>query len=504
LKSKRIAFAIGLILALILSNTALADNGGTVEHMAAYWHATYWDNTSLWGTPVVQRQESNLNHDWGFGSPHFKVQADRFSARWTRYIDVPPGNYRFRMTVDDGARLYVNGHLLIDAWKDQPPTTYTGDVSLTGGHHLVVVEYYENTGLAEAKLSWEPVSSTTGSWRAEYYANPWLGGGCMPPSTSTDCRVIVREDPEIDFDWGWGAPLWGMPSDCFSVRWTHTAHFEPGSYRFTATTDDGVRLWVNEHLLIDNWRDQALASRSGTIYLEGDVALKMEYYENGGVAAAWLKWEREGHHPAPAVERILFAPRATQTTVEGYLPANDSKVYVMRVAAGQYVAMDATVGAAGQGLRFSIVGADGTVVKPMGEGHVRTVIGSTQDYYVKLRSDVGAVSYRMSVLIPVRIRFAPGAISARVTGSLAPDGAHDYVLSALAGQRMIVTPHAAQGRVGLVISGVDGQVLLSGRVGPPGGCYDGTLPATQDYLLNVRDEGRTGADYALEITIPPL
>jgi hypothetical protein len=503
LKFKRIAFAIGLILILILSNTALADDGGTPEHTAPYWQATYWNDTSLWGAPVVQRQESNLNHDWGFGSPHFKVRADRFSARWTRYIDASPGTYRFTATSDDGIRVWVDSDLIIDQWHDHPLTTYTGDVDLRAGHRPVVVEYYENTGLAEAKLSWKPLSSTTGSWRAEYYANPSLGAGCVPPSRSTDCRVIVREDPEIDFDWGWGAPLSGMPSDGFSVRWRRTVHFEPGSYRFTATTDDGVRLWVNQHLLIDNWRNQALASRSGTIYLEGHVALKMEYYENGGVAAARLTWEREGENPAPAVERILLAPGATQTTVEGTLPANDSKVYVMRVAAGQYVAMDATVGAAGQGLRFSIVGADGTVVKPMGEAHVRTVVPSTQDYTIELVSDVGAVSYRMSVLIPVRIRFAPGGTSAGVAGSLGGNGARHYVLRALAGQRMILDPRTTRGQVRLTIWGADGHVLLSGRVGRPGGVYDGILPTTQDYLIAVGAEDGTGADYTLEIAIPP-
>ncbi|MGD8969207.1 MAG: PA14 domain-containing protein [Anaerolineae bacterium] len=504
LKFKRVTVAISLILALILSNTALADDGGTMEHTAPHWQATYWNNTALRGTPVFQRQETTLNHDWSFGSPHFKVQADRFSARWTRTIDVSPGTYRFTATSDDGIRVWVDSELIIDQWHDHPPTTHTGDVGLMAGHHLVVMEYYENTGYAQARLSWEPASLATGSWRAEYYANPLLGAGCMPPSISTDCRVIVRQDPQIDFDWGWGAPLWSMPSDRFSVRWTRTAHLEPGSYRFTATTDDGVRLWVNQHLLIDNWRDQALASRSRTIYLDGDVALNMEYYENGGVAAARLTWEREVENPPPAVERILFAPGTTQTTVAGYLPANHSKVYVMRLAAGQYVAMDATVGAAGQGLRFSIVGADGTVVKRMGEAHVRTVVPGTQDYYVRLVSDVGAVSYRMSVLIPVRVRFAPGAISAQVGGSLAANGMRHYVLRALAGQRMIVVPHTVQGHVRSIISGADGQVLLSGRVGRPGGVYDGILPTPQDYLITVRAEGGTGADYTLEITIPPL
>jgi len=188
--------------------------------------------------------------------------------------------------------------------------------------------------------------------------------------------------------------------------------------------------------------------------------------------------------------------------VEGYLPANGTKVYVMGVAAGQFVEMSATVGAMGQGLRFSIVGADGTVLRAMGEAYARTVVPSTQDYYVELASDVGAVSYRMSVLIPVRIRFAPGATSAEIDGSLAASGVHHYVLRALAGQRMIIAPRATQGQVGLVISGTDGQVLLSGRVAGDG--YDGILPTTQDYLITVQAVGGTSADYTLEVTIPPL
>jgi hypothetical protein len=206
--------------------------------------------------------------------------------------------------------------------------------------------------------------------------------------------------------------------------------------------------------------------------------------------------------PGPAVERILFDPGATQATVEGYLPVDGRALYVMGVAAGQFVEMNATIGTMGQGLRFSIVGADGSVVKPMGEAHVRAVVPSTQDYYVELVSDVGATSYRLSVLIPVRIRFAPGATSATVTGSLEEGQMRHYVLRALAGQRMIVAPQASTGQVGLVISGADGQVLLSGRAGPPGGVYDGILPASQDYLVSVQAKGGIGADYTLEITIP--
>jgi hypothetical protein len=206
--------------------------------------------------------------------------------------------------------------------------------------------------------------------------------------------------------------------------------------------------------------------------------------------------------PEPAVERIRFAPGATQALIEGYLPVDGRAIYVMGVEAGQFVEMNAAVGTVGQGLRFSIVGADGFVVKPIGEAHVRTVVPSTQDYYVELVSDVGATSYRLSVLIPVRVRFASGGTSAVVNGSLEEGDMRHYVLRALTGQRMIVAPHTTTGQVGLVISGADGQVLLSGRAGPPGGVFEGILPTTQDYLITVQAKGGIGADYTLEITIP--
>lgn len=259
------------------------------KHTAPYWDAVYWNNTSLAGDPAAITQETSLDHEWGAGSPHSNVNADRFSARWTRYIDVTEGRYRFTATSDDGIRVYVDDKLIIDQWYDQSPQTFTADISLTADHHLIKVEYYENGGGAVAKVSWEPVSAPSDVWRGEYFDNPSLSGAP---------RLTLR-DARIDFDWGYRSPAREIPNDRFSVRWTREVTFEPGSYRFTATTDDGVRLWVNEHLLIDNWRDQAFTARSGTIYLEGNVPLKMAYYENGGVAAARLTWEREGENPPP-------------------------------------------------------------------------------------------------------------------------------------------------------------------------------------------------------------
>ncbi|MBN1660311.1 MAG: hypothetical protein JXA93_18075, partial [Anaerolineae bacterium] len=208
--------------------------------------------------------------------------------------------------------------------------------------------------------------------------------------------------------------------------------------------------------------------------------------------------------PLPPVERILFAPGATQALIEGYLPEGGCALYVMAVSAGQLVEVDATIGSTGQGLRFAITGADGAVIKPMGHAHVQTVVPSTQDYFIDLVSDMGATSYQLSVLIPVRIRFAPGATSAMVDGTLSEGEARHYVLRAMTGQRLIVDPGTSRGQLRMIIAGADGQVLLRGNVGDPGGVFDGVLPTTQDYLITVRPVEGSGVDYTLEITIPAL
>jgi hypothetical protein len=116
---------------------------------------------------------------------------------------------------------------------------------------------------------------------------------------------MIRDDQSIEFDWGYGSPGWHIPNDHFSARWSRTVRLESGMYRFATTTDDGVRLWVSNHLLIDKWIDQAARSHSADIYVSGDVPIVMEYYEHGGAASARLAWTRIDDDPPPAGEVIV-------------------------------------------------------------------------------------------------------------------------------------------------------------------------------------------------------
>jgi len=286
-------FALVALLIIVLGAAAPVAAQGPIrpQHSDPTWHAQYWNNPDLSGSPVLTREDSNLDFDWGAGSPGGGVPVDRFSVRWTRYIDVTPGTYRFSVTSDDGIRVWIDDVLLLDEWYDHAAQTSTFTRYLGEGHHLVKVEYYENGGQAVAKMSWARQGQTpsTGEWDAQYFNNMSLSG----------TPALTRKETAVNFDFGAGSPAAGIRSDNFSARWTRTANVDPGMYRFSLTIDDGARLWVNGHMLIDAWYDQAATTYTEDIHLSGNVTIQLEYYENGGFAVAKLSWDG-GSAPAPS------------------------------------------------------------------------------------------------------------------------------------------------------------------------------------------------------------
>ena len=91
-------------------------------YAASDWSASYWNNRTLSGPPILQRTESALDHNWGVGSPDPLINSDEFSARWERAITASAGMHRLIATTDDGMRVWVAGNLVIDSWYDIPAT----------------------------------------------------------------------------------------------------------------------------------------------------------------------------------------------------------------------------------------------------------------------------------------------------------------------------------------------------------------------------------------------
>ena len=84
-----------------------------------------------------------------------------------------------------------------------------------------------------------------------------------------------------------------MAGDNFSVAWTTTRHFEGGPYRFFARADDGVRVYVDDRLILEDWKIHPATRSYGDVNLgRGNHTVRVEYFEAEGLAAVSVWWER--------------------------------------------------------------------------------------------------------------------------------------------------------------------------------------------------------------------
>lgn len=271
--------------------------------------AEFFNNLNLSGSPVLTRQDKKIDFYWGESSPGSGVNADNFSVRWTNSVNFSVGRYRFITTSDDGVRLYIDNNLIINKWVNQSTTSHYADVDLTSGNHVIKMEYFDGTYDAAAQLTWEllpnqssppaptpsstptptpttglsptptPTPSTFLDYKGEYWNTPNAGSAPAIPVTTPN---LTRNDSVIDFDWRQGSPGTAINTDHFVTRWMKDQNFDAATYRFTALADDGVRVYVDNQLLIDKWIDQSATSYTVDKALSaGSHSVKVEYYENG-------------------------------------------------------------------------------------------------------------------------------------------------------------------------------------------------------------------------------
>jgi len=132
----------------------------------------------------------------------------------------------------------------------------------------------------------------------------------------------------VDFDWGDLSPQPGtVNANQFSVRWSGAViprYSE--TYRFITRTDDGVRLWVNRQLIIDNWTAHSSTvdvSQPITLQADKEYPIKIEFYENGGQAVAELYWESSSQ-ASQIIPPEYLSPTFVQLKAWAPVPADGS------------------------------------------------------------------------------------------------------------------------------------------------------------------------------------
>jgi hypothetical protein len=120
----------------------------------------------------------------------------------------------------------------------------------------------------------------------------------VPPKPGTPAQ-FVRVDPVIDFSWTGSAPPGTplVPDNKYSERWTGYVRIDAtGSWTFKTTSNDGVRLWVDGALIIDNWTQHPATVDTAAMTLAGDAwyPIQLEHFQDGGTAEIHLEFSGPG------------------------------------------------------------------------------------------------------------------------------------------------------------------------------------------------------------------
>ena len=145
---EKILLAGSAAVAIIFMSTLFRTPGTDMK-----WHVTYWDNRDLSGVPRVVENLKVLEASYGTKPPVPALRRINYSIRWESGLIVAhPTKYRFRLTSDDGSRLFVDDRKVVDTWQIQAMKSAEGTVDLAPGTHLLRVEFFQAGGDGKLEL----------------------------------------------------------------------------------------------------------------------------------------------------------------------------------------------------------------------------------------------------------------------------------------------------------------------------------------------------------------
>jgi uncharacterized protein YraI len=467
---------IGLLLAAlsaVAAVPAVAQNGAT-------WTGQYYNNPYLLGDPAFTRQESAVSFNWGTNSPGQGVGADGFSVRWATDVFLPAGTYRFWALADDNIRVTVDFAFnpLFDTFANPAVgQVVSGDVTLQAGSHHIQVDYREQTGDAYAYVTWAnlatnptgpnfpfnpPPPQVSGQWTAQYYTNPTLFG--QP--------AVVRGEAGPSNNWGGGSPAPGIPADNFSARWTSNLGLGAGTYRITARADDGVRVFVNGSMVINQWALATGQTYTADITLgAGTHNVVVEYFEVFG--DAFLEFNLA---PVGAPQPPVVPPGGSGGAWLGYYFNNTN----LSGSPAAILTVNAPGGNWGTGSPLPSVQADNFSVR-----WITTQTFAAGVYRVTVRADDG-----------VRVLVNGGLVIDRWGTATGQTYTADVTLNA--GQHTITVEFLELGGVAFLEYSF-APASATPPTPPPAGGASGSATVTA-FRLNVRSQPSAGADILTKIS----
>jgi beta-glucosidase len=153
-----------------------------------------------------------------------------------------------------------------------------------------------------------PAEGFRGGLSGEYFDNPHLAGA----------PLVTRTDAQVDFRWTFNSPARGLATDWYGVRWTGSLLVPAGGVRRLGVEgSDGYRLWLDDRLLLDNWRKQSSRVRLAEVALTAGAAhrIRLEYFETTGNALVRLVWDAGVDDGSRALDEAVALARESEAAI---------------------------------------------------------------------------------------------------------------------------------------------------------------------------------------------
>jgi outer membrane protein OmpA-like peptidoglycan-associated protein len=130
-------------------------------------------------------------------APAEGVPAEDFSARWTGWLRVPTsGHYVLHLVVDDGARLWLDGRLLLNEWRGQSVSSYSVDLDLQAGRaYALRLDYCQYGADSYAQLAWVRPEQLAQAEQAVSWRTLWGLVADPPQRTIIPTRYLFSHNP---------------------------------------------------------------------------------------------------------------------------------------------------------------------------------------------------------------------------------------------------------------------------------------------------------------------
>ena len=198
---------------------------------------------------------------------------------------------------------------------------------------------------------------------------PGLAGDYWDNNSFTGPPRLQRVDPRVDFRWTLNSPGRGIPFDWYSARWRSTLTAPAsGVKRIGIEGNDGYRLFIDDKLVIDNWRKQSYGTRTVDLTLApgSTHALRLEFYESTGIARLKLLWDAgaDASSEARLAEAVALAKQSDVAVIVAGLEEGEFRDRAFLKLPGRQEELIQAVAATGRPVVVVIIGGSAVTMSP--------------------------------------------------------------------------------------------------------------------------------------------